>query len=122
MRILVCGSRNWRRRTIIRALISGLAHEYAPVTVIEGGADGADAIAGDCAEALELGHERYPASWGEHGRAAGPIRNQRMLTRGRPDIVVAFTDDLFRSRGTKDMVNRACAAGVSTYLVSRVSA
>jgi hypothetical protein len=32
----------------------------------------------------------YVAQWKKHGRAAGPIRNQRMLDKGKPDLVVAF--------------------------------
>ena len=36
----------------------------------------------------------------KHGNAAGPIRNQRMLDHGKPDIVVAFPG----GSGTADMV------------------
>jgi hypothetical protein len=53
------------------------------------------------------------ADWNTHGRAAGPIRNQRMLDEVKPELVVAFPG----GRGTADMVRRAREAGVNVYLV-----
>jgi len=47
------------------------------------------------------------ADWETHGRAAGPIRNEKMLT-WKPDLVVAFPGGV----GTADLVRRAEAAGV----------
>jgi hypothetical protein len=50
----------------------------------------------------------YMADWDGLGRKAGPIRNQRMLDEGKPDLVIAFPG----GRGTADMVRRAREAGV----------
>ena len=47
--------------------------------------------------------------WDELGKKAGPLRNQRMLDDGKPDMVVAFPG----GGGTKDMVRRAAKAGVA---------
>jgi hypothetical protein len=47
------------------------------------------------------------ADWHWHGRAAGPIRNQKMLDWG-PDLVVAFAG----GDGTACMMRLARAAGV----------
>src|SRR6266536_1924225 len=61
----------------------------------------------------------YPAQWDQHGKAAGPRRNQLMLEGGKPDVVWCFISrPLDESRGTADMVRRARAAGVPTYVVS----
>jgi hypothetical protein len=46
---------------------------------------------------------------------AGPLRNQRMLDEGKPDLVVAFPG----GGGTKDLVRRAVKAGVSVHEVNR---
>jgi hypothetical protein len=43
------------------------------------------------------------AAWHDYGKAAGPIRNKRMLTDFAPDIVVAFPG----GKGTADMVRQA---------------
>jgi hypothetical protein len=46
---------------------------------------------------------------------SGPLRNQRMLDEGKPDLVVAFPG----GGGTKDMVRRAVQAGVIIHEVNR---
>jgi len=53
--------------------------------------------------------------WDELGKKAGPLRNQRMLDEGKPDLVVAFPG----GGGTKDMVRRAVSAGVAIHEVNR---
>ena len=58
--------------------------------IIQGGARGADAAAAEFAAQSGCYGEEFAAEWEKHGRAAGPIRNQRMLDDGRPDLVVAF--------------------------------
>ncbi|HVM95122.1 MAG TPA: hypothetical protein VMT89_01980, partial [Candidatus Acidoferrales bacterium] len=55
----------------------------------------------------------FMADWRRNGRAAGPIRNQQMLTEGKPDLVVAFPG----GRGTRDMVNKAKAANVAVTVI-----
>lgn len=117
MRILVCGSRDWDdwrgMLWFCRLFLNG-------DVLIEGGAQGADSLARRAVEAHGYGTVlEYPADWGAHGRAAGPIRNQRMLDEGKPDVVWAFTDDLATSKGTADMVRRARKAGIPVYVVSR---
>jgi hypothetical protein len=121
MRLLVCGSRTWtdyrRLRRVIEATIAQRQAEH--VTIIEGGARGADRMAGHLAYLHGWGLEVYPARWEQQGRAAGVHRNARMLQRGRPDLVVAFTvGPLAQSRGTADMVRRARAAGVPVQHVT----
>ena len=52
--------------------------------------------------------EVYPADWRTHGRAAGPLRNARMIAEGKPDLVIAFKGN----RGTQDCCRKAEAAGI----------
>jgi len=66
----------------------------------------------------EVAVQVFPADWETHGKAAGPIRNQRMLDEGRPDLVVAFPG----GRGTSDMVARAKRAGVEVMMIEGVTA
>ena len=126
MRVLVCGSRTFTDTEAVDWVLYGLYDQEHcaadPLVVIEGGAQGADA----CAAAWVAGfgseyphpHEQYPADWAAHGKGAGPIRNQQMLDEGKPDVVWAFVDKpLAESKGTADMVRRARAAGIRTYVV-----
>lgn len=107
MRVLICGSRDWTEVEPIENVIAPLGPNDC---VIAGGARGADRIAAQVALRLGVPLEEYPADWEKYGKAAGPIRNREMLDRGRPDYVVAFP--LGDSRGTRDMIRQARAAGV----------
>jgi hypothetical protein len=117
----MCGSRTWDDPRPIAWLVRALKATSvgAPHTVITGGARGADALAARSAGRLGVTLQEYPADWSTRGRAAGPLRNQRMLDDGAPDVVFAFTDDIATSRGTRDMCERAAAAGRPVYVVSR---
>jgi hypothetical protein len=104
MRVLVCGDRHWVDRAAIKRELRKFP---ANTVIIEGEAKGADSLARDVA--LELGFKvlSFPADWDKYHRAAGPIRNRQMLTEGKPDLVLAFHQDLTRSKGTKNMVTLA---------------
>jgi hypothetical protein len=118
VKVLVTGSRTWTNRAAIRRELEKLP----PGTiVVHGGARrGADQIADEIARILGFEVRVYPVSsqdWSEMGLAAGPIRNSKMLTKEHPDsegkIIdcgLAFTLDLSKSKGTRDMVRKARAA------------
>lgn len=134
MIVLICGSRDWTDRDVIRRELEQLP---AGTTIIHGdcgrdaqgrylwGQDdhlavrGADKLAG--AIARELGFEVRafpPPEWvaGNFVGSAGPKRNTRMLQE-RPDLCLAFTRDLRSSRGTADMCRKARAAGVEVRVI-----
>lgn len=123
MRLLVCGDRDWDDEWIVRTVVWGAAvsgHDDPVDVLIEGEARGADSLAREAAKAYdEINVDPYPADWTEYGKAAGPIRNRQMLKEGRPDVVVAFHDDLVMSKGTRDMCEVAAANGIPVYVVSR---
>jgi hypothetical protein len=115
MRLLVCGSREWTAERHMRYVLEFYANIYrGELTVIEGAARGADAMAGSIARSLGVPVEEYPADWRGKGKAAGPIRNQQMLDTGA-DLVWAFKDGFdwtFTRGGTEHMVWIARKAGV----------
>jgi len=129
VRVLVCGDRDWTDEAIIHAVLDGYARQCGTrnIVVIEGDARGADRIAGAWTTARrttyghDIDHECYPANWAEHHRAAGPIRNQQMLTEGDPDSVLAFHDNLAESKGTADMVRRARKANLPVYVIGHAT-
>jgi hypothetical protein len=82
--------------------------------LIAGGASGADTLAARWAQDRGVPTQVYMAEWERLGREAGPIRNQRMLTEGKPDLVVAFPG----GKGTANMVAQARAAGVRVFIWS----
>lgn len=102
-RVLVCGSRDWRDRRIIRETLRALADCYPDlrIVVVHGAARGADRMAGEEARACGYKVEEHPADWKRHGRRAGAIRNAHMLSLGC-SRVIAFWDG--KSRGTEHMI------------------
>ncbi len=117
MRVLVCGGRDYSDRKFVYQCLDALHKEHPIDVLIEGGAVGTDRIAGGWAVKMGINNLVFPADWNKHGKAAGPIRNQRMLNEGKPDLVVAFPG----GRGTADMMKRAKAAGVKgMWLIPRL--
>lgn len=106
MRVLVCGGRDFRNSPMM-ARVLGEVGTHRISVVIHGGAPGADTMAGSWASAFGVRCETYDADW-SLGPKAGPIRNQRMIDEGKPDLVVAFPG----GKGTADMVRRAKKAGI----------
>lgn len=113
-RVLIYGSRTWMDPEPIRALVNGLDDD---AVVISGGAAGADFWGMQAARQRGLAFVVYPAQWGEHGKAAGPIRNQQMLDEGKPTRAVGFRST-GRSTGTDDMTRRLVKAGVPHEVVT----
>jgi YspA, cpYpsA-related SLOG family len=111
LRVIFCGDRNWSDRGWITQVMTALKDNLGNFTVIEGEARGADSIARDVAESLGLPVLKFPADWDKYRKAAGPIRNNQMLTEGRADGVVAFHLDIQQSKGTTNMIIQARTAG-----------
>lgn len=66
------------------------------ITIVSGGATGADTLAAQYAEEHDLELEIFPAQWQRYGKAAGPKRNRQIVV--ACDRIVAFWDG--SSRGT----------------------
>lgn len=128
--IIVCGGRTWgvatetgvfaklkadiERNLLIEALD---VHVPAGALIIQGGALGADHIAREWAYDNNRGSVTVPALWNVDGKAAGPIRNQKMLDEFEPDHVIAAPG----GKGTADMVKRAQKAKIPIINVVEVS-
>ena len=105
--VICCGDRNWKDFTLPRKILEDLLEHDSNITVIHGDCRGADKICGYVARQLGMIVIPESADWNGHNPWAGPVRNQRMLDKYNIDVVVAFHNDLSKSKGTKDMVNRA---------------
>ncbi len=126
MRVLVCGGRAYSDEQHVFSTLDALAP--APTLIIHGDAGklihrdnqktgwiGADKIAGRWAELRKVPVHAFPARWDIYGNRAGPIRNQVMIDRGLPDLVVSFPGHL----GTEDMKRRAIRAGIEVREISK---
>ena len=114
MKILVCGDRyygDYQR-------IYNFLRTFDDAVIISGACRGADTLAIRAAKELGFTYREYPANWALYGKRAGVLRNQQMIDIESPDLVVAFHDDIARSKGTKDMINRAIKHGIHYGVIS----
>jgi len=114
LRLLVCGDRHWSDYETIFNTIASLGKVDV---VIVGDADGADRLARRAASGLGILTRMFIAEWKKYGKGAGPIRNRRMIKEGKPNLVVAFHNDLSKSKGTRDTVELARKFGIPVRLV-----
>lgn len=113
-RVLVCGGRDYNDYDTLKTVLSALQIDRGGFSaLIHGAAKGADTQAGIYAERHLIPVASFPADWQKDGRAAGPIRNARMLKEGKPDLVIAFPG----GRGTADMVRQARKSGIEVIEV-----
>lgn len=112
MRVLVTGGRDYHDRVHVWNTLCDLDAARGPITcVIHGAATGADTEA--MLWARKILHAPFVADWRQYGKAAGPMRNARMIAEGRPDLVVAFPG----GKGTANCVAQARAAGIEVVEV-----
>lgn len=107
-RFLICGGRDFSDRNRLFTTLDNFHAGVGIGLIIHGAARGADTLAGEWASARDVPVQVFPAAWSTYGRAAGSIRNAKMLREGQPHFCVAFPG----GTGTADMIRRAERAGV----------
>lgn len=126
MRVLICGSRSVANpkykshsevvselQFIDRTLSTAYSKYHV---IIQGEAPGADSAAKAWAWRNGVPTADFPADWKQYGKRAGFLRNTQMLEEGKPDLVLAFTDQpLALSKGTAMMVRIALDAGLTVH-------
>ena len=115
MIILICGSRNWTNKEIIKSEIIKIQNI---TKIIHGGCRGADILGGFIANELNIPVQIFNADWNLYGKSAGPKRNQQMIDDGKPNFVLAFHDNINESKGTKDMINRIIKSKIDYKIVT----
>lgn len=109
MRVAITGGRDFDDMECVDRTLSSL-HEIRRITELaHGKACGADSLAGVWAMHRGVTVRTYEADWKKHGKAAGPIRNEFMLSDFDPYALVVFPG----GRGTADCVRRAVKMGVT---------
>jgi hypothetical protein len=115
-KILVTGSRHYKKFTLVRKLLK----EFGAEIVVHGRAPGADECAHFAAEELGIPVRPYPADWVKHGTAAGPIRNEFMVCeehfhKSEP-ITLCLAFPKAESVGTWDCITKCLLYGVDVEL------
>jgi hypothetical protein len=114
VRVLICGGRNLdevKAYETISFWITVNYHFIEELIVIHGGAAGADTAAGRYARQNGFEEVVFEADWKRYGKAAGMIRNKKMLTEGQPDVILALSG----GTGTANMIKIGREAGIPVF-------
>mgnify|MGYP001809727201 CR=1 FL=1 len=114
MKVIVSGSRDFTNYSLFEAMMFDVLKpsELANITILEGGCRGTDMMAREFAIKWGVKWVEFPADWEKHGQSAGPIRNAELVKEG--EMLIAFIN--IRSKGTKDIITKATAAGLKTKI------
>ena len=112
-KVIVCGSRKWLSVDVI---VKRLVKLPLNTTIIQGECSGADILGKNVARDIGFDVVGFYANWNKYGKAAGPIRNIRMLNT-KPELVLAFHDDISKSKGTKHIVGEARKRGIEVEVI-----
>lgn len=101
-------------REFVFRVLDRVHRQRGVLCLISGCADGADDAGLEWAELNRIPVARFPVSrreWEIMGRSAGPVRNQRMIDEGLPDVAIEFPG----GAGTRDMRRRLDERGIVVY-------
>ena len=110
MKVIIAGGRHYYNYEVVKEVIK--ESDYQIDELVCGCATGVDSLGERWAKENNIPIHRFSANWDEHGRAAGPIRNQKMAEYA--DGLIAVWDG--KSIGTKDMISRANKKKLSLFV------
>jgi hypothetical protein len=123
MKLLVTGGRYYSNADLMFRTLAQVDDLEGPVVcLVDGGASGADSIAGNWAELRGIERRRWDADWLQYDarnggfkadHKQGMVRNQEMLMAEQPDKVLAFPG----GSGTRGMIRLAEKAGFPVEIV-----
>ena len=114
-RVIVAGGRYFNDWDLLKMKVSFYTIEMNPddLEIVSGGCKGADKLGERYAKEYKLPCRVIGADWGNWLNAAGPMRNQAMAKYATH--LIAFWDG--KSKGTKNMIDEAKAAGLKIKVV-----
>ena len=122
IKLLVCGSRTLDDKVDYIEMCLNKVSNFTKIDcIISGMAKGADIIAYNWAINNSIETLKFHADWNKHGRAAGHIRNIKMLDEGKPTHVICFMDCRQNPNGTngsKHMIDIASKANVPVKVIN----
>lgn len=115
MRITIGGCRDFDDYEVFRKFVDECIAEMNPreeIVILSGHCSGADLMAERYAEEMGYEKEIHSAEWKKYGRAAGPLRNEKMVDKS--NAVIAFWDN--HSKGTASLIGFAKKKGIPAYI------
>ena len=107
-KVIIAGCRTYRNYEQLKAALNQVLTNGVE-EIVSGGAKGTDQLGERYAREHQIPLKRFPANWQKYDKLAGPIRNREMASYA--DAAIIFWDG--KSKGTRDMIRAARAAGLS---------
>lgn len=108
-RLIIAGGRDFNDYETLKNYVDfKLSRTEDEIQIISGGARGADTLGERYAVERGFFLRRFPADWERYGKSAGVRRNREMARNA--DALIAYWNGY--SRGTKNMIEEARAAGI----------
>jgi hypothetical protein len=117
MRTIIAGSRTIRNFTLLKKAVEESGFPISEI--ISGGAPGVDKLGEDYAAVADIDLVIFKANWRKHGKAAGSIRNKKMVEyaasdKSRRGGLIALWDG--QNRGIKNMIENAVEHNLKVYI------
>jgi len=114
MKLIICGGRNYTDINKLNEVLNKLHEQNQINKIVTGDAKGADSMAVNWAKKHDIEYEIYKADWNLNGKAAGPIRNQKMISENSDaDYLIAFPG----GNGTKNAISTAMRYNVKVITI-----
>lgn len=110
MKLIIAGGRDYRLGKAQWKFLDGIDIRHQVDQVVSGDCRGADREGEAWADDMGIPVRHFLANWPEHGKAAGPIRNQAMADYA--DALALFPG----GRGSADMRRKAEAGGLKVFV------
>ena len=122
MKIIIAGPRDFKNKNVVYTGISLVLQrlkdtygELNNLEIVQGGANGVDALALQYARENHITYKTFNADWNKYNRAAGPIRNEQMAKYG--EVLIAFKNQEHPTRGTENMIQTASKYNLKIFVV-----
>ncbi len=112
--IVIAGGRGFDDYDYLQHCMDAVKYLYSDheITVVSGGARGADTLAEQWAGEQHLVFNEMNADWERFGKRAGLLRNHDMAKIG--NVLCAFWDG--KTRGTRNMIGEAMKEGLEIHI------
>lgn len=118
MKLIIAGGRDFSDYDLLKNTLDNFLADKVGVSIITGGAKGADELGERYGRENYLSFVRFLANWDLYGKSAGVIRNKDMAEYASDDdgCLIAFWDG--KSKGTKNMIDTAKRYNLKVLVVN----
>lgn len=103
MKLAIIGSRTFKNYDLLKQVYNVFFARYTVTTIVSGGARGADKLAAQLAQELNIELLEFVPDWNKHGNKAGYLRNIDIIN--NCDMLLAMWDGV--STGTNHSITIA---------------